>query len=168
MIRFALVVASVLGFVLTAALGNMMVPLLRELQRAARGTQPDSDAPDSPVPTMGGLCLMVGTLAAVGVGWLAACAAQPSLLGSDRQMTSRLLIALLGSLAFGADAFFVLCCRKQGGIDDVICTLLQRLQYFAFLCKGLPGGNSLGNADGVAAASLAVAAHEYIVRGIQK
>ena len=96
MIRFALVVASVLGFVLTAALGNMMVPLLRELQRAARGTQPDSDAPDSPVPTMGGLCLMVGTLAAVGVGWLAACAAQPSLLGSDRQMTSRLLIALLG------------------------------------------------------------------------
>ena len=97
MIRFALVVASVLGFVLTAALGNMMVPLLRELQRAARGTQPDS-----PVPTMGGLCLMVGTLAAVGVGWLAACAAQPSLLGSDRQMTSRLLIALLGSLAFGA------------------------------------------------------------------
>mgnify|MGYP000798971149 CR=1 FL=1 len=29
MIRFALVVASVLGFVLTAALGNMMVPLLR-------------------------------------------------------------------------------------------------------------------------------------------
>ena len=94
MIRFALVVASVLGFVLTAALGNMMVPLLRELQRAARGTQPDSDAPDSPVPTMGGLCLMVGTLAAVGVGWLAACAAQPSLLGSDRQMTSRLLIAL--------------------------------------------------------------------------
>ena len=35
MIRFALVVASVLGFVLTAALGNMMVPLLRELQRAA-------------------------------------------------------------------------------------------------------------------------------------
>ena len=36
MIRFALVVASVLGFVLTAALGNMMVPLLRELQRAAR------------------------------------------------------------------------------------------------------------------------------------
>ena len=62
MIRFALVVASVLGFVLTAALGNMMVPLLRELQRAARGTQPDSDAPDSPVPTMGGLCLMVGTL----------------------------------------------------------------------------------------------------------
>ena len=35
MIRFALIVASVLGFALTAALGNLMVPLLREL--AAEG-----------------------------------------------------------------------------------------------------------------------------------
>ena len=111
MIRFALIAASTLGFFLTAALGNLMVPLLRELQRAARGTQPDSDAPDSPVPTMGGLCLMVGTLAAVGVGWLAACAAQPSLLGSDRQMMSRLLIALLGTFAFGA----------VGVADDLAC-----------------------------------------------
>ena len=33
MIRFALVVASVLGFVLTAALGNMMVPLQLPQQR---------------------------------------------------------------------------------------------------------------------------------------
>ena len=48
MIRFALIAASTLGFFLTAALGNLMVPLLRELQRAARGTQPDSDDPDSP------------------------------------------------------------------------------------------------------------------------
>ena len=101
MIRFALVVASVLGFVLTAALGNMMVPLLRELQRAARGTQPDSDDPDSPVPTMGGLCLMVGTLAAVGVGWTAACVAQPELLGAESLFSVRLLTALLGALLFG-------------------------------------------------------------------
>ena len=101
MIRFALIVASVLGFVLTAALGNLMVPLLRELERSARGQNADRPAPESRVPTMGGLCLMVGTLAAVGVGWVAACAAQPSLLGSDRQMTSRLLTALTGALAFG-------------------------------------------------------------------
>ena len=99
MIRFALIAASVLGFALTAALGNLMVPLLRELQRTMRGTQPEQETdrkePEEPVPTIGGLCLMVGTLAAVGAGWLAACAAQPSLLGSDRQMMSRLLIALL-------------------------------------------------------------------------
>lgn len=32
MIRFALIVASTLGFFLTAAMGNLMVPLLRSLQ----------------------------------------------------------------------------------------------------------------------------------------
>lgn len=115
MIRFALIAASVLGFALTAALGNLMVPLLRELQRTMRGAQPEQEIdrkePEEPVPTIGGLCLMVGTLAAVGAGWLAACAAQPSLLGSDRQMMSRLLIALLGTFAFGA----------VGVADDLAC-----------------------------------------------
>ena len=82
MIRFALIVASTLGFVLTAAMGNLMVPLLRAFQSrqqptrppeperpdAAPGQDPD-EAPERPAqpPTMGGLCLMVGVLAAVGV-----------------------------------------------------------------------------------------------------
>ena len=72
MIRFALIVASTLGFVLTAALGNLMTPLLRAFRVQQEENEP---------PTMGGLCLMVGTLAAVGVGWTAACVAQPELLG---------------------------------------------------------------------------------------
>ena len=102
MIRFALIVASVLGFALTAALGNLMVPLLRELERSLRGQAPDPKTepqhePLQPVPALGGLCLMVGTLAAVGVGWVAACAAQPSLLGSDGNLMTRLLIALAGA-----------------------------------------------------------------------
>ena len=108
--------------------------LLRELQRAARGTQPDSDAPDSPVPTMGGLCLMVGTLAAVGVGWLAACAAQPSLLGSDRQMTSRLLIALLGSLAFGAVGLADDLARIRSRYPNGFGLGLRRTQRLALEC----------------------------------
>ena len=37
MIRFALIVASTLGFVLTAALGNLMTPLLRAVPRPAGG-----------------------------------------------------------------------------------------------------------------------------------
>ena len=36
MIRFALIVASTLGFLLTAAMGNLMVPLLRSLQNRNR------------------------------------------------------------------------------------------------------------------------------------
>ncbi len=51
---------------------------------------------------MGGLCLMVGALAAVGVGWTAACVAQPELLGAESLLSARLLIALLGRFAFGA------------------------------------------------------------------
>lgn len=96
MIRFALIVASVLGFALTAALGNLMVPMLRELERG-----PAEPEKQQNVPTMGGLCLMVGMLAAVGVGWVAACIAQPQLLGGQGRMMSRLLIGLFGSLAFG-------------------------------------------------------------------
>lgn len=96
MIRFALIVASVMGFALTAALGNLMVPMLRELERG-----PAEPEKQQNVPTMGGLCLMVGMLAAVGVGWVAACIAQPQLLGGQDRMMSRLLIGLFGSLAFG-------------------------------------------------------------------
>ena len=82
MIRFALIAASTLGFFLTAALGNLMVPLLRAFQgrwdepkaRQAPGQEAPDAEPERPpqAPTMGGLCLMVGVLAAVGVGWTAA------------------------------------------------------------------------------------------------
>ena len=115
MIRFALIVASVLGFALTAALGNLMVPMLRELERG-----PAEPEKQQNVPTMGGLCLMVGTLAAVGVGWVAACIAQPQLLGGQDRMMSRLLIGLFGSLAFGgiglADDFARLRSRSPLGL----------------------------------------------------
>lgn len=106
MIRFALVVASMLGFALTAALGNLMTPLLRAFgpaQQPKQEPQPDAEPqPPARTPTMGGLCLMVGALAAVGVGWTAACVAQPELLGAEGLWTTRLLIALFGALAFGA------------------------------------------------------------------
>ena len=95
MIRFALIVASTLGFFLTAALGNLMAPLLRAFHDRQ---QPQKEAEP---PTMGGLCLMTGTMAAVGVGWTAACVAQPELLGSENLLTTRLLIALFGALCFG-------------------------------------------------------------------
>ena len=51
MIRFALIVASTLGFVLTAALGNLMTPLLRAFRVRQEENEP---------PTMGGLCLKIG------------------------------------------------------------------------------------------------------------
>ena len=49
MIRFALIVASTLGFFLTAALGNLMTPLLRAFHDRQ---QPQKEAEP---PTMGRL-----------------------------------------------------------------------------------------------------------------
>ena len=108
MIRFALIVASTLGFFLTAALGNLMTPLLRAFRTEQRhppeqpGVPEEAPGTGEQPPTMGGLCLMAGTLAAVGVGWTAACVAQPDLLGSESLLTTRLLIGLFGALSFGA------------------------------------------------------------------
>ena len=112
MIRFALIAASTLGFFLTAALGNLMVPLLRafqdrqqkpELPQQTTGRNDPDEEPERPAqpPTMGGLCLMVGVLAAVGVGWTAACVAEPQLLGTEGLFSTRLLIGLFGALLFG-------------------------------------------------------------------
>lgn len=101
MIRFAMVVASALGCALTAALGNFMAPLLRAFRQPGQKLRAEEPQKQQ-TPTMGGLCLMVGVLAAVGVGWTAACAVQPELLGAEGLWTTRLLTALFGAMVFGA------------------------------------------------------------------
>ena len=104
--RFALAAAVVLGFALTAALCSLFVPLRRVLERREQQQQPIQPEQPRPAPLRaplwGGLCAAAGTVAAVGVGWLAACVGQPELLGSEGRLMTRLLTALAGSLAFGA------------------------------------------------------------------
>lgn len=104
--RFALAAAVVLGFALTAALCSLFMPLRRVLERREQKQQPIQPEPprSAPLraPLWGGLCMAVGTVAAVGVGWLAACVGQPELLGSESRLMARLLTALAGALAFGA------------------------------------------------------------------
>ena len=104
--RFALAAAVVLGFALTAALCSLFVPLRRVLERREQNQQPVQSEQPRPAPLRaplwGGLCAAAGTVAAVGVGWLAACVGQPELLGSEGRLMTRLLTALAGSLAFGA------------------------------------------------------------------
>ena len=145
MIRFALIVASTLGFFLTAALGNFMVPLLRAFgpgqEPEAPQTsqlQPDSDPDDLPppaTPTMGGLCLMVGTLAAVGVGWTAACVAEAAaavqvLLAANHCLATGLVLPGLGYCELGVLAPIVWglllvglaeSARVADGADGVVC-----------------------------------------------
>lgn len=73
---------------------------------------------------MGGLCLMVGVLAAVGVGWTAACVAQPELLGAESLLSVRLLTALLGALLFGG----------VGLLEDLACIRSRSV----LACGGTP------------------------------
>src|SRR5699024_7892509 len=108
MIRFALIVASVLGFALTAAVGNLLTPLLRALVPPEKENTPDPKPGQDPpepsaprgLPTMGGLCFIIGTLAAVGVGWAVVCMVQPELLGGG--LTGRLMLGLGGGFLLGA------------------------------------------------------------------
>lgn len=108
MIRFALIVASVLGFALTAAVGNLLTPLLRALVPPEKENAPDPKPGQDPpepsaprgLPTMGGLCFIIGTLAAVGVGWAVVCMVQPELLGGG--LTGRLMLGLGGGFLLGA------------------------------------------------------------------
>ena len=118
MIRFALIAASVLGFALTAAVGNLLLPLLRTLappegegQDAPRpqrrdGAPDEDDGGDPPtpgprgLPAMGGLCFIIGALAAVGVGWAVVCLVQPELLGGG--LTGRLILGLGCGFLLGA------------------------------------------------------------------
>ncbi len=108
MARFALIVASTLGFFLTAAIGNLLVPLLRALDRpASRGPLrgPVWQPVERGVPTMGGLCFIVGMLAAVGVAWTGLCLLLPDILGDGRHSMTMLLTALGGAFLFGAIGF---------------------------------------------------------------
>ena len=125
MIRFALIVASTLGFVLTAALGNLMTPLLRAFRVQQEENEP---------PTMGGLCLMVGVLAAVGVGWTAACVAQPELLGAESLFSVRLLTALLGALLFGGVGLLEDLARIRSRYPNGLGLGLRRTQRLALEC----------------------------------
>ena len=146
MIRFALIAASTLGFFLTAALGNLMVPLLRAFQgrwdepKARQTPSPKQEAPDAEperppqAPTMGGLCLMVGVLAAVGVGWTAACVAQPELLGAESLFSVRLLTALLGALLFGGVGLLEDLARIRSRYPNGLGLGLRRTQRLALEC----------------------------------
>ena len=159
MIRFALIVASVLGFALTTAVGNLLVPLLRALvppeKETGPGGQPQSKDKEEPqpqpprgLPTMGGLCFIIGTLAAVGVGWVVVCLVQPELLGGG--LTGRLMLGLGAGFLLGA----------AGLADD-----LARLRPRQIL--GLRAGPRLALEGAAAAVTVAALwAGEYMPTGL--
>ncbi len=118
MIRFALVAAAVLGFFLTLAAANLLVPLLPGKKRGDAEPLPQGfvwTMRENGKPTMGGLALMLAVLTAVGVSWTAACFVQPELLGDGSRMTTRLLTALVGAYLMGAVGLLDDIARQRSG-----------------------------------------------------
>lgn len=109
MSHFALVAAVVLGFALTAAVCHLIVPIGKVLmpppaeqpQQRPDETQPKQAEQPPRACVWGGLCLMLGTLAAAGIGWTAVCVEQPELLTAGGSLLSRLLTGLFGAFLFG-------------------------------------------------------------------
>lgn len=111
MARFALLVAVLAAFLVTTAVCILFIPLLSKIEfefslRYFRSAAPN--AHKKGVPTMGGLCLMVGLVFGVGLAWVGLRTIEPGL--ADAHQRYLLSLALCTTLAFGVIGF----------VDDIL------------------------------------------------
>lgn len=98
MARYALMVAALLGFLATAAVENIMLPMLRQWQMRRMTAQPILRRNQPETPTMGGFAVVFGTIAAVTVTWLCLSVMESRLMdGYQRQI---LVTSVLTGFAF--------------------------------------------------------------------
>jgi phospho-N-acetylmuramoyl-pentapeptide-transferase len=122
MARFALMIASLVGFLVTAAASNLLVPALQRI-RAARLNRPGAAVPAAgraAVPSPGGIAPVLGTLAAVGAAWMGLSALDAQLLDGHQRLN--LVLALAGAVGFAAVGFF----------DDYLREVLGRRRGLAW------------------------------------
>ncbi len=99
MARYSLMVAAILGFLITAAVENIMLPMLRQWQMRRITAQPILRRNQPKPPTMGGFAVVFGTIAAVTAAWMGLAVMEPKLMdGYQRQI---LVTAVLTGFAFG-------------------------------------------------------------------
>ena len=171
--RFALAAAVVLGFALTAALCSLFVPLRRVLERREQQQQPVQSKQPRPAPLRaplwGGLCAAAGTVAAVGVGWLAACVGQPELLGSAAGALRRygLCYILLGSnILMGG--FLTAVERPEAAISISVGRGLAFQAGALLLLAAAVGGTGIWFAPVISEALCAVMAVWFLRRFLRK
>ena len=107
MARFALIVACAIGFLVTAAAENLLLPALRSICFAGPARPwngPAWQKKKNGTPTMGGIAFILGTLAAVGAAWCGLEIMDAGLLSDNQKMN--LTLALLCAFLFGAVGFF--------------------------------------------------------------
>ncbi len=115
MARYAVVVAAVVGLVVTGVVGIFLVPLLRRLKfgQSINEIGPSWHMGKQGTPTMGGILFIIGSIAGVAVAW-------PMLAGVasdfDPAAGGLMLLGIFASLAFAAVGFvddFLKVVRKQ-------------------------------------------------------
>ena len=137
MARYALIIAAAVGFLVTAAATNLLLPALQRIRirrleppRAGRVLDPRRAG----APSMGGVAVMLGTFAAVGAAWLGLRVLDGSLLDGHQRMN--LMLALAGAFGFAVVGFLDDHRREllgRSGLRDWQRLLLQALVTVCFL-----------------------------------
>ncbi|HCA71090.1 MAG TPA: phospho-N-acetylmuramoyl-pentapeptide-transferase [Ruminococcaceae bacterium] len=145
---FAIVLAAVIAFAVTALLGKWMVPFLHKLNfgQTIREVGPKWHQKKNGTPTMGGFMFMIGILVA-----LAACVPLTLENGktlSDDMVGTRVIGGYLMALAFGAIGFlddYIKVVKKR----NLGLTVLQKLILQCIVAGGFLLTMKLGGATSV-------------------
>ncbi len=124
MARYALVAAAAFGFLLTIALGNLIVPILQAMRSGKKVLKglPWS-AYKGAKPTMGGLCFILASIISLGIVGSAVMFAEPLLLGMDWMGETQLV--LWSAFAIGAVGFVEDIVRQRNKAGAGLPTLVK-------------------------------------------
>ncbi len=99
MARYSLMVTAILGFLITAAVENMMLPMLRQWQMRHIVAQPILRRNKPQIPSMGGLAVILGTIAAVTTALFGLFLLEPRLIDGHQRLI--LVSTIMAGFAFG-------------------------------------------------------------------
>ena len=105
MAKYALILAALCGFVITAVSGCFIIPFLRRLKagQSIREDGPTWHKKKEGTPTMGGLCFILGSTLALGFAWIMLLAKMPEALSGSSG--ANMLLAMFAAFGFGAIGF---------------------------------------------------------------
>lgn len=100
MARYSLMLTAILGFLITAAVENVMLPMLRKWQMRQIVAQPILRRNKPQIPSMGGLAVIMGTIAAVTMSLFGLFLLEPRLIDGHQRLV--LIATVMAGFAFGA------------------------------------------------------------------
>ncbi|MCI2046239.1 MAG: phospho-N-acetylmuramoyl-pentapeptide-transferase [Faecalibacterium sp.] len=112
MARYALMIAALVGFLVTAGVAVLLLPILQKIrfaQPAKRLTGPEWHKQKAGTPTLGGLAFLVGSVCAAGAACFGLNFLDAKLLNTHQKMN--LVLAVACAMAFAAIGFTEDCLK---------------------------------------------------------